>query len=113
MSGWLQVHPSDFHRRLAALPGRTLVLFGQDGCGACRRAEALLPRWLDGLVQQRVKVDAAEQAALAREFAVFHLPALHLFVEGRYHAPIECVLAADALRAAIEQAAAAPPCEAP
>ena len=76
-------------------------------------SEACLPGWLVGVVQQCVKVDAQEQAALAREFEVFHLPALHLYLEGRYHAPILCQLTAVAVRAAVEQAVVDPAVEAP
>ncbi len=110
---WRTVHDAEFHRALACLPGRTLVLFSQPGCGACRRAEALIPVALAASVQHFIKVDAAEQAALAREFEVFHLPALHLFIDGRYHAPLSCELTAGALRDAVAAAAAAPAVEAP
>ncbi len=112
-SAWRTVHEAEFHHLLARLPQRTLVLFGQRGCGACRRAEAVLPAALAGCVQHFIKVDAAEQAALVREFEVFHLPALHLFIDGRYHAPLSCELTEPALRAAVAAAAAAPAVEAP
>jgi thioredoxin 1 len=113
MDVWLRLHEGDFHRLIEKLPGRTLLLFSQPGCAACRRAEARLPEWLVGAVQQYVKVDAQEQAALTREFEVFHLPALHLFVDGRYHAPVLCELAAAAVQAALGQAVAGPAVEAP
>jgi thioredoxin-like negative regulator of GroEL len=110
---WLTLHEGHFHRHVQLLPGRTLVLFSQPGCAACRRAEAFLPGWLAGLVQQCVKVDAQEQAALAREFEVFHLPALHLYLDGRYHAPVLCPLAEAAVRTAVGQVIADPAVEAP
>lgn len=110
---WRGVHEGDFHRTLSRWLGRTLVLFGQPGCGACRLAEALVPAALTGVVQQLVKVDAAAQAALAREFEVFHLPSLHLYVDGRYHAPLQCELTREALRAAVARAVCAPAAEAP
>jgi thioredoxin-like negative regulator of GroEL len=110
---WRSVHEGDFHQTVSQWAGRTLVLFGQPGCGACRRAEAIVPVALAGVVQQLLKVDAAAQAALAREFEVFHLPALHLYIDGRYHAPLLCELTSDALRAAVARAASAPAAEAP
>lgn len=110
---WRTVHEAEFHRVLARLPDRTLVLFGQAGCSACRRAEAVIPPALVESVQHFVKIDAAEQAALAREFEVFHLPALHLFIDGRYHAPLSCELTTAGLRDAVSAAAAAPAVEAP
>lgn len=113
LSAWLTLHEGDFHRRVQMMPGCMLLLFSQTGCAACRRAEACLPGWLVGVVQQCVKVDAQKQAALAREFEVFHLPALHLFVDGRYHAPVLCELAAAAVQAALGQAVAGPAVEAP
>lgn len=110
---WRSVHEGDFHRTLSQWPGRTLVLFGQPGCGACRLAEAIVPAALDGVVQQLVRIDAAAQAALAREFEVFHLPALHLYVDGRYHAPLQCELTDAALRSAVARLARGPAVEAP
>lgn len=113
MGVWLMLHEGDFHRHIEKLPGHTLLLFSQPGCAACRRAEARLPEWLVGAVQQYVKVDAQEQAALAREFEVFHLPALHLYLDGRYHAPVLCPLAEAAVRTAVGQVIADPAVEAP
>jgi thioredoxin 1 len=110
---WRSVHEGDFHQTVSQWPGRSLVLFGQPGCAACRRAEAVVPLALAGVVQHLVKIDAAAQAALAREFDVFHLPAMHLFVDGRYHAPLQCELTAEALRGAVARAACAPAVEAP
>ena len=111
--GCERLHEGEFHKRLAAQPGLTLVMFAQPGCGACRRAEAVLPGWLAGAVQRLVHVDAAAQAALAREFEVFHLPALHLYKDGQYHAPLNTEMTATAVRAAVAVAAAAPAREAP
>jgi thioredoxin-like negative regulator of GroEL len=110
---WRSVHEGDFHQTVSQWAGRTLLVFSQPGCGACRVAEASVPAALAGVVQHLVKVDAAAQAALAREFEVFHLPALHLYIDGRYHAPVQCELTADALRAAVARAACAPAVEAP
>lgn len=110
---WRSVHEGDFHNTVGQWPGRTLLLFGQPGCGACRRAEAVVPAALAGVVQHFVKIDTAAQAALAREFDVFHLPAMHLYIDGRYHAPLHCELTTEALRAAVVRAACAPAAEAP
>lgn len=40
---WLNLDEFDFHHTLPGLPGLTLVLFGQPGCGACRLWHARLP----------------------------------------------------------------------
>ncbi len=110
---WRRVLEGDFHQTVARWLGPTLVLFGQAGCGACQRAVSLVPQAQSAGVPHLLWIDAAEQAGLAREFEVFHLPALHLFIDGRYHAPINCELTVAALRTAVAAAMAAPAVEAP
>jgi len=100
---------ADFHSGLAAVPGPALVAFGAPGCGACRHLRALLPQ----LEVPAFYVDVSEHAARAAEFAVFHLPALFLFVDGTFHAAIEAEATLPALRQAVAQAAAAPAGEPP
>jgi thioredoxin-like negative regulator of GroEL len=101
----------DFHPRLAATPGVSLVLFSSPACGACRRMEAVLPKGAAGV--SLFKVDVQRSTALARQFDVFHLPALFLFVAGRYHAEIRCEALPEAIRDTIKAALAMPPEEEP
>lgn len=103
----------DFYRRLGQSPGASLVLFSGPHCGACRRAEAVLPQALAGAVAQLFKVDVEKSTALAREYDIFHLPALLLFVDGHYHAAIESPLLPAQLRRAVEAALKLPAEEAP
>ena len=103
----------DFYRRLAASSGVSLVLFSGPDCGTCRRAEAMLPDALVGAVAHLFKVDAQQSMALAREYEVFHLPALFLFVDGHYHAPLHSALSPAALRQAVAAALQSPSQEAP
>jgi thioredoxin-like negative regulator of GroEL len=103
----------DFYRRLATSPGASLVLFSAPACGACRQAEAMLPQALAGAVARLYKVDAQQSQALAREYEVFHLPALFLFVDGHYHAPVHGPLSPAKLRQAVLDALRSPPEEAP
>ena len=103
----------DFYRRLAASSGVSLVLFSGPDCGTCRRAEAMLPDALAGAVAHLFKVDAQRSMALAREYEVFHLPALFLFVDGHYHAPLHSALSPAALRQAVAAALQSPSQEAP
>lgn len=99
----------DFHHRLAETPGVSLVLFTRPGCGACRHWRALLERYsADPRVAQHFEVDVEQDIALAREFAVFHLPALFLYRDGQFHAELRCEAQAERLTAAIAQALAAP-----
>ena len=92
---------------MRATPGVSLVLFGSPECGACRRAEAVLPGAV--AADMRVfRVDVREAMALTREFEVFHLPTLFLYRDGRYHARIDCELTPSALRQRLSAALAAP-----
>ena len=103
----------DFHHQLAESEGPVLVLFGAPGCGSCRKVEKLLPEAVAGLVSGLYKVDVQQSMGLARAYEVFHLPALFLFVDGRYHAPIESEVTAVKMQQALEQALAAPPQDEP
>ena len=94
---------ASYHRQLAQTPGLALVLFGSQGCGSCRVAEQWLPR--NAPPEARLyKVDVQVASALARAFDVFHLPTLFLYVEGHFHARLNCALTPAALRAAIAHA---------
>jgi thioredoxin-like negative regulator of GroEL len=104
---------SDFHHELAASTGPVLVMFGAPGCGTCRKVEKLLPQAVAGLVTGLYKVDVQQSMGLARAYEVFHLPALFLFVDGRYHAAIESEVTAVKMQQALERALAAPPQDEP
>jgi thioredoxin 1 len=109
------LHPLDessYHRRLAATPGLALVLFGSSGCGACRVAEARLPAAVPSGATL-FKVDVQRATALARAFAVFHLPDLFLYRDGHFHARLRCEISAPALAAALGEALALPAEEEP
>lgn len=104
----------DFHHRLAETPGVSLVLFTRPGCGACRQWRTLLDREeASPGVAQRFEVDVEQDMALAREFGVFHLPALFLYRDGQFHAELRCEARAERLAEAIAQALAAPAQEIP
>ena len=108
-----QLTEFDFYRRLAASSGVSLVLFSGPDCGACRRAETMLSEALAGTEVHLFKVDVQKSMALAREYEVFHLPALFLFVDGHYHAPLHNALSPAALRQAVAAALQSPSQEAP
>lgn len=103
----------DFHHELAATAGPVMVMFGAPGCGACRKVEKLLPEAVAGRVSALYKVDVQQSMGLARAYEVFHLPALFLFVDGRYHAPIESEVTPAAMRRALETVLASPPQDEP
>jgi thioredoxin-like negative regulator of GroEL len=103
----------NFYPRLAQSPGASLVLFSGPHCGTCRQAEAVLPQALAGTVAHLFKVDVEKSIALAREYEIFHLPALMLFVDGHFHAGIHCPLQPEKLQQAVEKALTLPAEEAP
>lgn len=111
--GWVEWLPGEVPHRLAASRGRTLLMFGSDGCGTCRAARTRVPALATGRIDTLVYLDAERAAGLVREFEVFHLPALLLFLEGAFHGALEAPLSAPAFAAALEAVYAAPAAEAP
>jgi thioredoxin-like negative regulator of GroEL len=103
---------SAYHRRLAQTPGLTLVLFSSPTCGTCRMVERQLPLSAP-LATHLFKVDVQVASALAQAFEVFHLPTLLLYVEGHYHARLNCEVTPVKLSAAIEHALLQPAEEEP
>lgn len=103
----------DFYPRLGQSTGASLVLFSGPQCGACRRAEAVLPQALVGAVAYLFRVDVEKCTALAREYEIFHLPAMLLFIDGHFHAAIESPLLPEKLRQAVATALTLPAEEAP
>lgn len=100
------------HRRLAASAGPALVLFSSPGCGSCRGVERRLPEAAPAGVGL-YKVDVQQAQALARAYDVFHLPALFLFVDGHFHARLDCQVTATTLAQALEVALSQPAQEEP
>ena len=110
---WLVLDEFNFHHTLPTLPGNTLVLFGQPGCGSCRSWQHQLPALCPSVIDHLVYVDVAVSLALAREFEIFHLPALALYKNGAFHTMVNAPLSATALNRALQNALDAPPDEAP
>jgi len=103
-----------FHATLAEISGPALVFFSAASCASCRHWKQLLKTYsAEPGASPVFEVDAGEDQALAREFELFHLPALFLFVDGEYHRPIDCAASLPVLRAAIAEALALPAMEAP
>lgn len=104
----------DLHHHLAELEGAAIVCFTAPACGSCRQMKLALAALRRDRPQLAVfEVDAQHEAGLAREFGVFHLPALFLFVDGDYHRPLEVEPVPERLAAAIDAALASPSLEAP
>lgn len=104
----------NFHSTLAKSPGVCLVIFTSPGCGACRRWKQLLEDAHDASPAfQLYEVDAQRDQALAREFDIFHLPAMFIYVDGVYHRPLNSAADPAAFRRALDAALAAAPLEPP
>lgn len=100
-----------YHHRLKRQHGVALVLFSSPTCGVCRQVERLLPEAAAEVALFRV--DVQKSPGLAREYDVFHLPALFLYRDGHYHARLDCQVAPAILRRRVATALAEPPEEEP
>lgn len=110
---YTQATQFDFHARVRAQRGPALLFFTKLGCGSCAQWKLLLKGFIQHEAVAVFEVDAAVDAALAREFAVFHLPALFLFKDGEYHAALECQASLPRLRETLHTLLALPAQEAP
>lgn len=114
MPGLSTLDDFNFHHILEETAGRSLVLFSNEGCSACRSWKQLLTQRLPPAHGIHLfEVDAGHSPGLVREFEVFHLPSLFLYVDGRYHAPLQCEARPSALLAEIDAASRRPAEEAP
>ncbi|WP_019589066.1 MULTISPECIES: co-chaperone YbbN [unclassified Thioalkalivibrio] len=103
-----------FHHRLQEVDGAAVVMFTRPGCSACHAMGDALRRWrAEGDAPELFRVDAEIDTALVREFEVFHLPALFVFLDGEYHGPLQAPPRVPLLRAALEERLRQPPEEAP
>lgn len=101
-----------YHHRLQQRGGTALVLYSSPTCGGCRVVERLLPRAAPPHVGL-FKVDVQVSQALARAHDIFHLPALLLYRDGRFHARLACEITSTTLARAIQAALERPPEEEP
>ena len=104
----------DFHHHIGETQGPVLVLFHAPGCASCRQWKRLLAEYADrhGGVAL-CEVDVQRDMALAHEFGLFHLPALFLYLNGRFHREIQSEAVLEQVHSAIGAALEAPPHEAP
>lgn len=108
-----RLEEGDFHRRLAATPGVSVVLFSAPNCGACRTWKSLLPNALSGLTGNLFEVDVSEATGVARYFGIFHLPTIYLYRDGHFHAELQCEARPASIRATAQQLLAGPAQEEP
>jgi thioredoxin-like negative regulator of GroEL len=110
-----QLSQFDFHHTLAATPGTSLVMFGSRDCGSCRHLKRVFTEMSQSPdnTLSLFEVDAQRDTALAREFEVFHLPAMFLFQDGEYHCELHSPAQPEALQRNVARALAQPAQEAP
>lgn len=96
----MQLSEGDFHHRLAATSGVAAVLFTAPHCGACKAWYRILPDALSGVADRLYVVDVAEATGVARAHDISHLPTIHLYRDGLFHAELQCAARRDAIRAA-------------
>ena len=103
-----------FHHVLSNTPGTALVCFTAPHCGACKAMRRALIQLAEARPDIRLfEVNSQRDAALAREFELFQLPALFLYRQGEYHAPVQCAPLVPELEGTLETLLAQPPLEAP
>ena len=104
----------NFYDVLHASDGTSLVIFTSTGCASCRAWKQTLTEYLrtepDLVIYE---VDAHESMALANEYEIFHLPALFLFQDGRFHCALSCEANLEKIHQAIQIALQAPAQEEP
>lgn len=104
----------DLHHRLEDEQSPALVFFSADGCASCRHLKGILARLQQRHPEWRVyEVDAQSEMGLTREFEVFHLPAMFLFMKGKFHSEISCHASVQAVEESIARQLRQPPREAP
>ncbi len=114
MSAFQPLTQHDFHHTLADTPGVALVLFAGPHCGSCRAWRERLAAMTGADGDWRLfEVDVERDTGLAREFEVFHLPALFVYHDGEFHGELQCEARPAAIRAAVAALLQRPAQEAP
>ena len=102
MPDFEHLNAQDFHHVLEASRGVCVVFFTHSLCTSCRAWKQLLQAYREDRPGVRIfEVDAEVEMALTHEFEIFHLPALFLYHDGRYHAPLQAEASLAALHATI------------
>lgn len=89
------------------------MLFSGPHCNACRAWRQLLPAALAGVADSFHEVDVSEATGIAHYYGIFHLPTIHLYRDGRFHAELQCVAQPDAIRDAARRLLTEPAQEEP
>ncbi|MDH4608891.1 thioredoxin family protein [Pseudomonas sp. BN102] len=108
----LELTDFDADHRLLDLQGTSLVVFTSTGCASCRWARQHLPGAALP-VERLCWIDAGNNGGLVQRYEVFHLPALFVVRNGRFHGALHSSLRRDDLIQALDRALARPAEELP
>ena len=108
------LNDADFYPVIQATKGTAIVFFTSEGCNSCRYWKELLGQLVMKRPTLRVyEIDAQQSMGLTQEYEVFHLPALFVFVNGQYHASLQCEARLDIIDATLDKLLASPAQDAP
>lgn len=95
----------DIDQQLLGLAGTSLVVFTGDGCSRCRFLHQQLPGW-DLPVDRVCWVDAGHNGGAVERYEIFHLPALFVVCDGKFHGILASLtrLTAGDLKQGVQQA---------
>lgn len=102
----------DADQRLLAMSGVSLVVFTSVGCASCRWARQQLPG-LDLAIDRLCWIDAGNNGGVVERYQVFHLPALFVVRDGKFHGALQSRLTGNELNAGLHQALSRIPEELP
>jgi len=109
-----ELNDTNFYSVMQATKGTSVVFFTGEGCSSCRYWQTLLEQLAVARTDLNlIEIDAQQSMGLTQEYEVFHLPALFVFVDGQYHAPLQCEASLDTIQRTLDTLLAAPAQEAP
>jgi hypothetical protein len=104
----------DYHHKLEASDGLAITLFTKPSCASCQAWRRLLMQYKTFHPAVKIyQVDAEQDAALAQELEIFHLPALYLYINGKFHCQLQSEARISRFEAAMQDAILQPAQEAP
>ncbi len=108
----LELTDFDIDRSLLDLPGVSLLIFTSVGCASCRFAREVLPS-LALPVERLCWIDAGHNGGAVQRYEVFHLPALFVVKDGRFHGAVQSRLTVSELAENVRRALSLGPEELP
>jgi len=101
MHKFKKLNSHEFHHVLEVQQGTAIVMFTGVLCSSCRAWKKLLLDYQQNNAILLYEIDAEQEMALTNEFDVFHLPALFIYKDGQYHAPLQCEASLSVLEKAV------------